>query len=88
MVHIKKIKYNKINPCIRAPPHRGTGEPNCCTTVMKLSCTGTLPHRAQAGSRDLVILLMGLSVVINTGHRDRKFPSALLKMFGNVSAGR
>ena len=55
---------------------------------MKLSCTGTLPHRAEAGSRDLVILLMGLSVVINTGRRDQKFPSPLLKMFGNGSAGR
>lgn len=31
---------------------------------------------------------MGLSDVINTGCRDQEFPSALLKMFGNVSAGR
>ena len=34
------------------------------------------------------ILFMGISVMINTGPRDQKFPSVLLKMLGNVSAGR
>lgn len=43
-------------------------------------------HTTHRPSRDF-ILFMGISVMINTGPRDQKFPSVLLKMLGNVSAG-
>ena len=66
-------------------PHQ-RGDPDICKRVRKFSSQGP-DHTAHRLSRDF-ILFMGISVMINTGPRDQKFPSALLKMLGNVSAGR
>lgn len=69
------------HPHIRTtPPPRGRGESGN-------SAAQGPDHTTHRLSRDF-ILFMGISVMINTGPRHQKFPSVLLKMLGNVSAGR